>query len=786
MSEREKQRQPGHGPGDEAERAEGDAGTGGGDAGLAMPFDIRAVLLGAARRWRVVALPVAVFAGLSLVVALLPTWREYEAATVLLFKPRILTGLQKEEYVVPPLQTQVDMVKMAANLEETLRQLGLTATLAALGGAVEAVVQKNTDLLAIRVRWNTAEKAAAIANTLARVFLVSQRDLRRVDAQRQVKDQGERLARVRKRLEQADQALQEYTRRNRVVDLDKEANRYLEHLTSVEQLLDQAKGEQRMVEQQAANIQRIIRELQQRVSQETVSMTEMEGVTNVSTRIERLRTAINDDKEFRARQSELAQRELAVKIAGDLRAVGGISESEYQRTVSEYERVKALAVDTEQTKAWRDEIKKLEKVVIPVDGSRAPSASVLRDIMVKDFTIQIDRVSIGEKVKQMQEAYSRVKERLDNFPQLQRDFLVLKREVSALEIEKKNIEDALAAFQGVADSDTPDFLVVSAAEPPPFPLKSRRKLIVLALPVLGLVLGVGLALGLEFADTTLRSGTDGALRLGLPLVGALPAAASIWPRPGTEDAELADRFRTIARRLRRLAPQGGARLVVASAQAGEGAAAVAVHLAVRLGRSGERVLLVDAAGALGRAGGSGANTPAASAPPEWLRAAGRAGGWLARFAAPRGDRIAGGEASETDSVAWLLAEAGQAREGLAEATADAGGLAGRILPERLPGVDCVPAGRCGLDPDVAGSLRLQRQLTDVAARYDLTLVVGPPLLGAAGAAVGQWGDGLLLVARSRSLPAGRLRAALQQVRELDAPAIGVIVTGVEPRDFDGA
>lgn len=779
MTESEVQRETGEGAPDAP--AEG---------GLRLPFDPWPLLIGAAGHWRAIALLVLIFAVMGVGVALLAGKRVYQATTVLLYKPRVMSGIEKEEYVVPPLQTQANMVKIPANLDTIRTRLSLEVPLDTMGLAIEATVGKNTDLLFIRADWGSADTAAAIANTTAGVFLESQRQLRRVEAQRHVKERADRLATVRRRLEAADRTMQEFTSRNQVVDLDKEAGWYLDQLTTVERLLDQAKSEKRVVEQQAQNTKRIMQELQQQISQETSALADSESTTQVSVRIERLRAAILDDKTTRAALAELAQKEVALKIAQELKAAGGISDLEYQKAVSEYERTKALAVDTEQTRAWKGEVEKLEKTMMPVDSSRAPSAPVLRDIMTKDFLIQLDRVSVGEKVKQMEEAKARISAKLATLPQLQREFIGLKREVTSLEAEKKTLEDALAAFQLLADSGGSDFLVVSEAKPPIFPLKSRRKLLAVAFPVLGLLLGTGLALLREIADTTVRSGRDASLRLGLPLVGDLPSGGADPPQPGGEAAESADRFRAMVRQLRRLEPRRGARLVVASVQAGEGADAVAGQLAARLGRAGERVLLVDAAGAAAPAHAPGPTEPPRAPAPRWCPPA------LCRVVSAARARLWPSAAAGTPDAAApdLRARLGQwvpgldrPREGLAEAVADPGGaLAGRVLPEVLPGVDCLPAGKIPLDPDLVGSPRVRQQMGELASRYDLVLIAGPPIQADSGEAVAQWAEGLLLVVRSRAVPAARLKTAVEQLRFLGVPASGVIVTNVERRYLGSA
>jgi capsular polysaccharide biosynthesis protein len=64
---------------------------------------------------------------------------------------------------------------------------------------------------------------------------------------------------------------------------------------------------------------------------------------------------------------------------------------------------------------------------------------------------------------------------------------------------------------------------VDTARPPEQPVSPNKKLNTAAAAVLGLVLGLLLAFGLEFADTTLKTADDVQRYLGLTTVGLIPA-----------------------------------------------------------------------------------------------------------------------------------------------------------------------------------------------------------------------------------------------------------------------
>ncbi|SFH92607.1 Chromosome partitioning ATPase, Mrp family, contains Fe-S cluster [Cryobacterium levicorallinum] len=113
---------------------------------------------------------------------------------------------------------------------------------------------------------------------------------------------------------------------------------------------------------------------------------------------------------------------------------------------------------------------------------------------------------------------------------------------------------------------------------------------------LGLALGLGLAFVRYFLDRHLRTPREAQDLTGLNLVARLPLGIKANQRhqPPSE-ALLADSFRRIrAVVLERMKVAGARNILITSAQEGENAVEVAIHLASSIAETGMRVLLVDA------------------------------------------------------------------------------------------------------------------------------------------------------------------------------------------------
>jgi succinoglycan biosynthesis transport protein ExoP len=120
--------------------------------------------------------------------------------------------------------------------------------------------------------------------------------------------------------------------------------------------------------------------------------------------------------------------------------------------------------------------------------------------------------------------------------------------------------------------------------------------------ILGLLVGVGLALGLDVLDSRLRSPDDARNLLGLPILGVVPhqpgklsiAACGLVAHsdPMSEIAEAARSVRTAVYFASRSAPCKT--VLIASASKGDGKSVFASNLAIAMAQAGSRTLLIDA------------------------------------------------------------------------------------------------------------------------------------------------------------------------------------------------
>jgi polysaccharide biosynthesis transport protein len=297
---------------------------------------------------------------------------------------------------------------------------------------------------------------------------------------------------------------------------------------------------------------------------------------------------------------------------------------------------------------------------------------------------------------------------------------------------------------------------------------SPRPLVNVVLGVLlGMVVGTGLALGRELADTRIRGDADlNSAAEGLPILASVPhvdglgsgvrggrALRTVIPvltngAAGPRFVDLrrdgrhstGEAFRSLRTRLIAAGADGPPRtIVVTSAMPGDGKSTVSANLAMAFARQGLRVVLVDAD----------------------LR-----GGVLhRRFELPAEPGLA---QVLTGEAVW--------RE--AARTVEAG--VGKP-------VDVIPSGRITTDStEILGSPAAAALVQALRAEYDVVVFDTPPLGEAADAAVlGSLGDVTLLVARTGATEREALQGAVAQLREMNVRIGGMVLNGSAEPSFSG-
>jgi len=249
--------------------------------------------------------------------------------------------------------------------------------------------------------------------------------------------------------------------------------------------------------------------------------------------------------------------------------------------------------------------------------------------------------------------------------------------------------------------------------------------------LLGLLVGVGLAVLRELLDTTIASAEDVATVSPAPILGNVHAdATAVRKAPSSALAEAtpwAESFRVLRTNMQYVEVDHDHRVfVISSSLPSEGKSTTSVSLAVTLALAGEKVALVECD----------------------LRRPTMA------------DRLELDNAVGTTSV--LIG-----RVGASEAMQDYGDTGLHVLP-------------CGPRPpnpsELLQSQAMGQLIGDLRAQYDVVILDAPPLLPVTDAALlAAQADGMLAVVRHGKTTRDQLQHALERVESVGAKCVGVVI-----------
>ena len=271
--------------------------------------------------------------------------------------------------------------------------------------------------------------------------------------------------------------------------------------------------------------------------------------------------------------------------------------------------------------------------------------------------------------------------------------------------------------------------ILNTAEPARFPSRPNWVLNLTFAFLFGGVFAVGVAVLLEYFDTSFRNVADVETRLRLPVLGVIPFTRDPLGRTGDDPSEL-EPYRVLHTNLNlALKPSDPHAMVIFSAGPGEGKSTTLHRLSCLMGTSGERVVLIDS-----------------------------------DLRRPTQHRLAG--CSKEPGLSELL---------LGQKTLD------EVVQKNVsPGLDFIASGGVsGFTLSLIYGNRLREIIATLKGRYDKIVFDSPPIIGVSDASVLVSAvDGAVLLIQHRRNAQTMVLRAQQIVESLKTPLIGVVLNQV--------
>jgi capsular exopolysaccharide synthesis family protein len=470
------------------------------------------------------------------------------------------------------LQTQVDVLKSENLAWRTVQQLSLgeqaefapaggggkrspTASPAAQNGLIQAFrghlrVQLMRDSRMVEVTFDSTDPqlAARAANALVNNY-TEYNFHQKYDATRQASGfMEQQLDELKAKVEKSQQAMVDYERQNLIVDIGDKQSVVEQRLAAMSQDLTAAQSE-RMQKQS----------------------------------LYELVTSDQSQAAFTARD-ELLQR-LDEKHA-DLRA-------EYVDALGQY------GPNFPKVTRLRDQLDEVQSIM-----ERERKRMITR--------VRSDYMAALGRERLLAAAVAHEKDEVGKLNQLSIEHNLLKREFETNQQLYASLLQHLKDATVSAGLRATNIHLVDSALVPTYPVRPRIMYNIAISMLVGLVVGVTLALVMESMDTSIKSAEDLERLIGVPALAVVPLARSSWLRRGAYRSQpqdgavesivlrhptssLAESYHILRTAiLLSTAPRPPQALLVTSAQPGEGKTCTALNLAMGLAQRGVPVALVDA------------------------------------------------------------------------------------------------------------------------------------------------------------------------------------------------
>ena len=525
------------------------------ESSAGLPFDPALILIGLRRRRAQILFVAAAIFAVALVAAFFARSHEWEVWVTILRKREQKEFLVTSNTPIVKLQvyampTVMRLVKVHENLQAVIDELQLDVDTATLSQRVRVENPKDTDLVEILVTWDDPRRAVAIANALARAFVVNVDRLQKLEATQAFDYLSTQLAETRERDRAIQERLVAFKEQHGVVKLSDQAGKLIEKLSEFDALAEKER-------------------LDAGMAADALAVTRRELAHQAGTVVASI---------FVKKPVQVRLLELQTKLA-DLLSVYTEESAQVKEARDEIVRIEELARQG------------LEEQLYESTVSRNPVLSVLEQSLVEKTVESTSREARARGYAAVRDRY---RGELLTLPEVESELARLQQDFDTLDEVEKTLASRVEEVRIIRDSTAANFSIMQEARLPEYPVPSPAKWIALLGLVGGLGAGIGIALARELADTPLKGQREIERALGVPALGEVPLlSGERAPLVGDDDPAL-EAFRQLVTRLLlwRTAP-GGWKLLLTSPAHLEGRTTLTLNLARVAASRGLAVCVVD-------------------------------------------------------------------------------------------------------------------------------------------------------------------------------------------------
>lgn len=473
-----------------------------------VPVDTGRLLQALRRHWRVIPTAVAAGALIGLAVAMLLIKPTYTAKTTILWEPPSTAEPSDRSFL-----TQVDSIKLTSNMQEVKRRLRSKASVEELKEKINLLFDGQSHLVVIEATDGSAKGAVLFANTVADVFLAYQRSIGSDRGSEHVKRFDADIDAATKQLQSAREAYDKFREELGVLsDFDTELKLWVGKVAEFKQQMVLSSTESQT---EAAR--------QVKLAQEAAK----QSPTTVSA------TMLTDPNATRL-----------AELRGQLASERAHLSSDHPTVLRLQQQVEALE----------------SKVRSGSDGMVKGAVNLAANPQYDSIRAQLSASKVQqEAAAARQENYSKLlteaELRLAKLSAAQGRAQQLLAAISSQEAHKAQLETMRVQNLDQARSAAADFRVVNKAGTPDKPNASKRRAMVIRMPLIALALAVFGIIAYELRGLRVHTAREAGFWANAAVI-----ASSTWPREQTTLGALIDELSDAAPAVRGTTLVVGARV----------------------------------------------------------------------------------------------------------------------------------------------------------------------------------------------------------------------------------
>jgi polysaccharide biosynthesis transport protein len=362
----------------------------------------------------------------------------------------------------------VDKVIENLNLKQRIPGLGASADPArALQGSVTVEPRRNTRLVSVRFEHRDPQLAAEVANALARQYVKHNLDIKLHGAQEAMTWLNEQMGSLKVKVQESSEALQNYRVKAGIMGLQEQRQITAQKIMDFNKQYLEAQAQRLSVEAKLTELQRVA--------------SDRGGAATIFT--------VADNVLIQKLKQEASELE--------------VTRAKLSRTYKE-KHPEVLKVDAQ-----------LEQVNQKID---AEIKTMLRGVQTEFRVARAREETLLGNVNRLRSEAQELNEKEIQYLNLQRD---ADSNQQLYEAVLKRLKET-----GVTGGlETNNVSVIEDASLPRTPVRPRKAINLAVSVLVGLVVGVGTALVIEYFDTTVKTPDDVERYLGLPVIGIVPQFA---------------------------------------------------------------------------------------------------------------------------------------------------------------------------------------------------------------------------------------------------------------------